>query len=65
MIVKGAESQTGLPNSKATHPLIQDEKSFIEESLSFDAPAPALLNKSLYENLNSSNSSLSVALLHG
>ncbi|MEO7164730.1 MAG: MBL fold metallo-hydrolase [Bdellovibrionia bacterium] len=40
----GAQLQT---NSSLT----QDEKSFVEESVAFDAPAPALLKKSLFENL--------------
>lgn len=35
---------------KTNSSLTQDEKTFIEESVSFDAPAPATLKKSLFEN---------------
>ena len=48
---KGGRISSWGTQLKTNSSLIQDEKSFVEESVAFDAPAPALLKKSLFENL--------------
>lgn len=48
---KGGRISSWAAQLKTNSSLTQDEKSFVDESVSFDAPAPALLKKSLFENL--------------